>query len=139
MRDKTNLQRYCRSYSTCLGKFVPQQLNTLGFTEYQCPSNVLKEHLDDITVSPNGVAFVKPHIRQGVLRKMLTELLNTRIMVKESMKRNKHNKVCSGWPLLRAEGELSIDLVDPLPHLGCTAAWAEAHIQCDIWLHGCWV
>ena len=30
--------------------------------------------------------FVKPHIKRGILPKMLSEILNTRIMVKKSMK-----------------------------------------------------
>lgn len=36
--------------------------------------------------SPCGVAFVKHEVRQGILPRMLTEILNTRLMVKESMK-----------------------------------------------------
>lgn len=36
--------------------------------------------------SPCGVAFVKKEVRQGILPRMLTEILNTRLMVKESMK-----------------------------------------------------
>jgi DNA polymerase elongation subunit (family B) len=44
-------------------------------------------------VSPNGVAFVKPHLRKSVLAKMLQELLDTRVMVKSAMKRHKHKKV----------------------------------------------
>lgn len=49
----------------------------------------------NVKVSPNGIAFVKETTRQGVLRRLLTELLQTRIMVKESMKRNKCNKKLS--------------------------------------------
>lgn len=36
--------------------------------------------------SPCGVAFVKKEVCQGILPRMLTEILNTRLMVKESMK-----------------------------------------------------
>lgn len=39
-----------------------------------------------INFAPCGVAFVKPEVRLGILPRMLTEILNTRLMVKESMK-----------------------------------------------------
>lgn len=45
-------------------------------------------------VSPNGVMFVKHEIRKGLLGKMLQELLNTRVMVKKSMKDYKDDPVC---------------------------------------------
>ncbi len=37
-------------------------------------------------VSPNGMVFVKPEVRKGLLGRMLTELLDTRVMVKQAMK-----------------------------------------------------
>jgi DNA polymerase zeta len=46
---------------------------------------------DLITVSPCGVAFVKSSVREGVLPKMLKEILETRFMVKKSMKLYKNN------------------------------------------------
>ena len=46
-------------------------------------------------VAPNGVVFVKPHIRRGVLGRMLMEILDTRILVKKSMKLYKGHKVSS--------------------------------------------
>ena len=33
-----------------------------------------------------GVAFLKPYVRRGILPKMLEEILDTRLMVKRSMK-----------------------------------------------------
>lgn len=41
---------------------------------------------DKMNFSPCGVAFVKKEVRQGILPRMLSEILNTRLMVKESMK-----------------------------------------------------
>jgi DNA polymerase zeta len=38
-----------------------------------------------ISVAPNGLIFVKPTIRRAVLAKMLNEILDTRVMVKNSM------------------------------------------------------
>lgn len=45
------------------------------------------------TVSPNGMMFVKPEVRKGLLGKMLTELLDTRVMVKQAMKGSRGDKV----------------------------------------------
>lgn len=48
---------------------------------------------DLINYSPCGVGFVKKEIRDGILPRMLREILDTRLMVKHSMKLNKgdHN------------------------------------------------
>ena len=56
---------------------------------------MLKALLDKnlVTFSPCGVAFVKKRVREGVLPRMLSEILNTRLMVKKSMKLHKDNSV----------------------------------------------
>ena len=36
-------------------------------------------------VSPNGLMFVKHDVRKSLLSKMLSEILDTRVMVKSSM------------------------------------------------------
>ncbi|XP_077444018.1 DNA polymerase zeta catalytic subunit isoform X1 [Stigmatopora argus] len=84
---------YC--YSTCLG-----HVNSLGTTDefkFGCtslrvPPELLYQLRNDITVSPNGIAFVKSSVRKGVLPNMLEQILNTRIMVKQSMKAYKQEK-----------------------------------------------
>lgn len=48
---------------------------------------------DLITVSPCGVVFVKSKVREGTLSRMLKEILETRLMVKQSMKIHKNDKV----------------------------------------------
>ncbi|KAJ3178228.1 DNA polymerase zeta [Gaertneriomyces sp. JEL0708] len=77
---------YC--YSTCLGRVQSvgekHQLGVLD--DYEVSADFVQEFKDHLNISPNGLAFVKPHIREGVLRRMLTELLDTRVMVKQSMK-----------------------------------------------------
>ena len=70
--------------------------NKLGFINLDLPERLLELLKDDIngrsfktlliSVAPNGLIFVKPTIRRGVLAKMLNEILDTRVMVKESMK-----------------------------------------------------
>lgn len=48
-----------------------------------------------LLVAPNGIMYVKQEVRQGLLGRMLKELLDTRVMVKQAMKTNKDNKVGS--------------------------------------------
>lgn len=84
---------YC--YSTCLGHV--DSLGThdefkFGCTSLKVPPELLYQLRNDVTVSPNGVAFVKPSVRKGVVPSMLEEILNTRIMVKQSMKTHKQDK-----------------------------------------------
>ena len=46
-------------------------------------------------VAPSGCMFVTPNVRQGVLPRMLQEILDTRVMVKKALKRHKDNRVSS--------------------------------------------
>lgn len=84
---------YC--YSTCLGHVdslgTPDEFK-FGCTSLRVPPDLLHHLRHDITVSPNGIAFVKSSVRKGVLPSMLEEILNTRIMVKQCMKNYKHDK-----------------------------------------------
>jgi len=112
---------YC--YSTCLGRIVGKgRPNKLGFTEYRRPPGLLRLHESNINgtlnpfpkpfhflieyirvVSPNGMMFVKPHVRQSLLAKILSEILDTRVMVKDRMKRDKDGKelqkILNSWQL----------------------------------------
>ncbi|XP_077018786.1 DNA polymerase zeta catalytic subunit isoform X1 [Tamandua tetradactyla] len=78
---------YC--FSTCLGhveNLGKYEEFKFGCTSLRVPPDLLYQIRHDITVSPNGVAFVKPSVRKGVLPRMLEEILKTRLMVKQSMK-----------------------------------------------------
>lgn len=76
---------YC--YSTCLGRVRHTDRSpNLGVTDYDIPPGLLATVKDDVTISPNGFMFVKEGVRKSLLAKMLTELLETRVMVKASMK-----------------------------------------------------
>lgn len=44
-------------------------------------------------VSPNGLIYAKQHLRRSLLAKMLSEILDTRVMVKQGMKAAKGDKV----------------------------------------------
>lgn len=101
---------YC--YSTCLGRVTPfKGQYKLGVAESNLPPGLLPTLQDHITgnasalledifilrhefaVAPNGLMYVKPEVRKGLLGRMLTELLDTRVMVKQAMKRVRDNKV----------------------------------------------
>ncbi|KAG2159871.1 uncharacterized protein EDB93DRAFT_1112357, partial [Suillus bovinus] len=85
---------YC--YSTCLGRIVDfQGRNKFGVVDLQRPRGLLENLQDHITVAPNGIMYVKPEVRKGLLARMLTELLDTRVMVKQAMKGSKTDKALS--------------------------------------------
>ncbi|KAF8909030.1 hypothetical protein CPB84DRAFT_1813269 [Gymnopilus junonius] len=77
---------YC--YSTCLGRICAfQGAYKFGVLEnLDVPSDVLEKLQNHITIAPNGIMYVKPIVRKGLLGRMLTELLDTRVMVKQAMK-----------------------------------------------------
>ncbi|KAK3703107.1 hypothetical protein QZH41_012654 [Actinostola sp. cb2023] len=118
---------YC--YSTCLGRV--SCLEDLGEFKFgastlSLPPMLLKKLEDDIHISPNGVAFVKSNVRLGVLPKMLEDILNTRIMVKNSMKKWKNKKsVCR---MLDAR-QLGLKLIANVTY-GYTAAHFSGRMPC---------
>ncbi|KYM93032.1 DNA polymerase zeta catalytic subunit [Atta colombica] len=78
---------YC--FSTCLGRI--EHIGQYGPFEFGAATlrvrkNTVLKLQDKTNFSPCGVAFVKKEVRQGILPRMLSEILNTRLMVKESMK-----------------------------------------------------
>jgi DNA polymerase zeta len=81
-------------FTTCLGRI--ELIGKEGCFKFGCSSlflpDTLLRQLDlnrDIFIAPNGVGFVKCHIRKGILPILLEDLLSTRIMVKTSMKLHK--------------------------------------------------
>lgn len=87
---------YC--FSTCLGhveNLGKYDEFKFGCTSLRVPPDLLYQIRHDITVSPNGRAFVKPSVRKGVLPRMLEEILKTRLMVKQSMKAYKQDRALS--------------------------------------------
>ena len=84
---------YC--YSTCLGKlehFSNDKIIPFGSVDLEIPAHILgKLKPSDVNISPNGVVFVKSHIRKGMLPIMLEEILKTRVMVKHVLKENLFN------------------------------------------------
>ncbi|KAF8308894.1 hypothetical protein DL93DRAFT_2100396 [Clavulina sp. PMI_390] len=85
---------YC--YSTCLGRIVPYPrvdgTYKLGWTELDQTRGIFEQLRDHIHVAPNGIVYAKPTVRKSLLAKMLEELLETRVMVKQAMKTWKEDK-----------------------------------------------
>ncbi|CAL1531888.1 unnamed protein product [Lymnaea stagnalis] len=87
---------YC--FSTCLGRLDFLENAHEGPFEFGCTTlnvkpGTLKKIKEHVTVSPNGVAFLNSSVRKGVLPTMVEEILNTRLMVKKSMKAYKNDKI----------------------------------------------
>ncbi|ANZ76042.1 BA75_02457T0 [Komagataella pastoris] len=79
---------YC--YTTCLGRmqgYDALKEQTMGVTKNKLPAGVLEVLKHHITLSPNGLMFVKSNVRRSVIGKMLIDLLDTRILVKSAMKK----------------------------------------------------
>lgn len=84
---------YNLCFSTCLGKIgapmevpAPFSSKRLGVVNYDLPTGLLSSMRDQIYCAPNGVMYARPEHRLGTLPRMLHEILETRVMVKESMK-----------------------------------------------------
>lgn len=83
---------YC--YSTFLGRIVNWcGTSKMGFMEYKRQAGLMALLKDYINIAPNGMMFVKAEIRKSLLAKMLTEILETRLMVKSGMKEDKDDKM----------------------------------------------
>ncbi|XP_057670686.1 DNA polymerase zeta catalytic subunit isoform X2 [Diorhabda carinulata] len=82
----------CIGRIECLGKNGPFEF---GATQLRVSRNRLRKLLDrnQLNFSPCGVGFVKKEVRDGVLPRMLREILDTRLMVKNSMKENPNDKI----------------------------------------------
>ncbi|KAJ7293585.1 DNA polymerase zeta, catalytic subunit [Mycena rebaudengoi] len=82
---------YC--YSTFVGRVHDfQGKQKFGVSELEKRPGLAETLYDHLNVSPNGMMFVKPEVRKGLLSRMLVELLDTRVMVKQAMKGAKNDK-----------------------------------------------
>ncbi len=82
---------YC--FSTLLGKmrdYKPGRYQKLGVTRQKFPPGIIPLLKDLITLSPNGLMFVKSTARKSLLAKLLTDILDARLLVKGTM-RSLHN------------------------------------------------
>ncbi|GLH07156.1 DNA polymerase delta catalytic subunit [Gryllus bimaculatus] len=84
---------YC--FSTCLGRVEHLGQTSpfeFGSSHLLVPPEQIKQLLGNIHISPSGQVFVKSAVRKGVMPLMLKEILDTRLMVKKSMKEHKDDK-----------------------------------------------
>lgn len=78
---------YNLCFCTCLGKITPPSKHTLGVSSYSPDLSTLRKSKHELLVAPNGVVYVPSKIRKGILPRLLEEILSTRIMVKQAMKK----------------------------------------------------
>ncbi|KAK3840796.1 MAG: DNA polymerase zeta subunit [Linnemannia gamsii] len=80
---------YC--YSTCLGKLGGgTQLGVMK--DYVVQDGILPLMQEHLQIAPNHVMYVNQEIRRSLLARMLSEILDTRVMVKKAMKEYPNNK-----------------------------------------------
>ncbi|XP_037034601.1 DNA polymerase zeta catalytic subunit isoform X2 [Bradysia coprophila] len=87
---------YC--FSTCLGRVEllgKSHPFEFGASQLRVSPSLLRKLIekDLVNISPCGAVFVKSVVREGVLPRMLREILDTRLMVKQSMKLHKNDKL----------------------------------------------
>ncbi|KAH7037486.1 uncharacterized protein B0I36DRAFT_359172 [Microdochium trichocladiopsis] len=82
---------YC--YSTFLGRINNWRgTSKMGFSDYKRQQMLLTLLKDHINIAPNGMMYCKTEVRKSLLAKMLTEILETRVMVKSGMKQDKEDR-----------------------------------------------
>ncbi|XP_043513562.1 DNA polymerase zeta catalytic subunit [Frieseomelitta varia] len=119
---------YC--FSTCLGRvehighYEPYEFGT---TTLKIKKNTAQKLLGKINFAPCGVAFVKPEVQTGILPRMLTEILNTRLMIKKSMKLH-GNKNQALQRILHSQ-QLGLKLIANVTY-GYTAANFSGRMPC---------
>lgn len=114
-------------YSTCLGRVeMFKGTNKFGFTNLKVADGLLELLKDYLTVTPNGMIFVKPAIRKSLLAKMLGEILDTRVMIKHAMKGVRDNKSLTAMHNAR---QLGLKLMANVTY-GYTSATYSGRMPC---------
>ncbi|EXJ70768.1 DNA polymerase zeta subunit [Cladophialophora psammophila CBS 110553] len=117
---------YC--YSTFLGRVVSWRgANKMGFTNYHREPRLLELLKDYINIAPNGIMYAKPEIRKSLLAKMLSEILETRVMVKSGMKVDTDDKMLQR---LLNNRQLALKLIANVTY-GYTSASFSGRMPCS--------
>ncbi|KAJ6157522.1 hypothetical protein N7470_005114 [Penicillium chermesinum] len=82
---------------------------------------------DKINIAPNGMMYAKQEVRQSLLAKMLTEILETRVMVKAGMKADKDDKILQR---LLNNRQLALKLIANVTY-GYTSASFSGRMPCS--------
>ncbi|XP_076930223.1 DNA polymerase zeta catalytic subunit-like [Bidens hawaiensis] len=118
---------YNLCFCTCLGKVSPSKPNTLGVTSYTPDPNILRRLKHEVLLTPNGVMYAPSKVRKGVLPRLLDEILSTRIMVKQAMKKlSSSDKVL--YRIYNAR-QLALKLIANVTY-GYTAAGFSGRMPC---------
>ncbi|GES65350.1 DNA polymerase zeta catalytic subunit [Aspergillus terreus] len=116
---------YC--YSTFLGRARQWRgRDKMGFTDYARQPGLLDLFKDKINVAPNGMIYAKPEVRKSLLAKMLSEILETRVMVKTGMKMDKDDKMLQR---LLNNRQLALKLIANVTY-GYTSASFSGRMPC---------
>ncbi|KAJ5116216.1 hypothetical protein N7456_000564 [Penicillium angulare] len=117
---------YC--YSTFLGRASSWRgRDKMGFMDYERQPRLLELLKDKINISPNGMIYAKQEVRQSLLAKMLTEILETRVMVKTGMKVDKDDKILQR---LLNNRQLALKLIANVTY-GYTSASFSGRMPCS--------
>ncbi|CAG7964298.1 unnamed protein product [Penicillium nalgiovense] len=117
---------YC--YSTFLGRAMHWRgRDKMGFLDYKRQPRLLDLLKDKINIAPNGMMYAKQEARQSLLAKMLSEILETRVMVKNGMKADKDDKVLQR---LLNNRQLALKLIANVTY-GYTSASFSGRMPCS--------
>ncbi|KAJ5692368.1 hypothetical protein N7462_001791 [Penicillium macrosclerotiorum] len=117
---------YC--YSTFLGRAARWRgRDKMGFLNYKRRPRLLELLKDKINIAPNGMMYAKREVRQSLLAKMLTEILETRVMVKTGMKADKEDKILQS---LLNNRQLALKLIANVTY-GYTSASFSGRMPCS--------
>ena len=106
--------------------FSPQPFE-FGATTLKVPKNLALKLKNKMNFAPCGVAFVKKEVRKGILPRMLTEILDTRLMVKKAIK--DHSKENRALQRALHSRQLGLKLIANVTY-GYTAANFSGRMPC---------
>jgi len=108
----------------------PDSFHLLGGSRLGRSSALLNQlnRSSQLFISSNGVMFVRPQVQQGVLPRMLREILETRVMVKRSMSRAEVQSHRGLHRLLNAR-QFGLKLISNVTY-GYTAAGFSGRMPC---------
>ncbi|CDM31894.1 hypothetical protein CBS147339_1185 [Penicillium roqueforti] len=117
---------YC--YSTFLGRAMHWRgRDKMGFLNYKRQPRLLELLKNNINIAPNGMMYANQEARQSLLAKMLSEILETRVMVKNGMKADKDDKVLQR---LLNNRQLALKLIANVTY-GYTSASFSGRMPCS--------
>ena len=117
---------YC--YSTFLGRVISWRgTNKMGFSDYRREHRLIELLKDYVNIAPNGIMYAKTEIRKSLLAKMLSEILETRVMVKSGMKVDKEDKTLQR---LLNNRQLALKLIANVTY-GYTSASFSGRMPCS--------